>query len=84
MAELSARFEARAAEERAALAEALARNDREALRDRAHKLVGIAGMFGFPAIGDAASALETAAEIGEDVQGPARALDTLLAGISER
>lgn len=82
MAELAARFAGRAGEERAALVQALANGDRSALRDRAHKLAGIAAMFGFPAIGEAALALELAAENGEDLETPTKALDVLLAGIS--
>ncbi len=79
MAELADRFASRATEERATISEALQSGNREALRDRSHKLAGIAAMFGFPAIGEAALALEMAAENGDDVHAPAQLLDALLA-----
>ena len=66
MAQLSARFAARAPEERAALADALENADCTALADRAHKLAGIAGMLGHPGISDAALALEEALISGRD------------------
>ena len=66
IAELSARFAARAADERDAIADALQTGDRAAIIDRAHKLAGIAGMFGHSKVGEAALALEQAALAGED------------------
>ena len=82
MAELARRFASRAEEERAALATAREQGDRDALRDRAHKLAGIAAMFGFPAVGESALALELAAENGEDVEPSALALEALLGEIA--
>lgn len=81
VAELAAVFAARAGEERAWLGKALETADIETLRDRAHKLAGIAGMFGFPEVGEAALQLELAAESGRDVRGEAAVLDALLARI---
>jgi HPt (histidine-containing phosphotransfer) domain-containing protein len=72
--ELSARFAARASGERDAIAKALHTGDRAALIDRAHKLAGIAGMFGHPQIGEAALALEQAALAGADCAAPGEAL----------
>ncbi|MHA6316311.1 Hpt domain-containing protein [Altererythrobacter sp. CAU 1778] len=79
MAELARRFAARAGAERAGLSQALAAGDGKAVRDRAHKLAGIAAMFGYPEIGEAALALEIAAENGEDLSVAARELDDRLA-----
>ena len=81
MAELTARFAARAAEERTTLEHELATGDRAAVQFRAHKLAGLGAMFGHPAIGEAALALEAAAEHGDDMAGPAARLDTLLASL---
>jgi HPt (histidine-containing phosphotransfer) domain-containing protein len=78
IAELSARFSAQAGHERDALLAALAAGDRETLQSRAHKLAGTAGMFGHDDIGEAAFALETAAELGTDCTGPARRLAGML------
>jgi HPt (histidine-containing phosphotransfer) domain-containing protein len=58
MAELASRFAERMPQERAAIANALSAGDRETLIDRAHKLAGIAGMFGRPDISTAALELE--------------------------
>ena len=84
LAELAVRFAGRAAEDRAALADAVARNDRGTIRARAHKLAGVAAMFGFPEIGEAALVLELAAERGDPIDDPARWLDTLLADLQAR
>lgn len=82
MAELSARFIARAEGERTALAAALAQGDMATVIDRTHKLAGIAGLFGHPQITQAALALEDAAEAGECISEPARTLDRLLAALA--
>jgi len=79
MAELATRFAARAAQERAALAAELAAGNRGEVQFRAHKLAGLGAMFGHPAVGEAALALEAAAEHGGDMAGPAARLDALLA-----
>ena len=55
---MASRFAERMPQERAAIANALSAGDRETLIDRAHKLAGIAGMFGRPDIGTAALELE--------------------------
>lgn len=78
MAALSARFEARAPEERAGIAAALKSGDNRTIVDRAHKLAGIAGMLGFGAVGEAALALEETARAGGDVAPPAARLFGLL------
>jgi HPt (histidine-containing phosphotransfer) domain-containing protein len=78
LAELAARFAARAPAERAAIAEALAAGDTQEVIDRAHKLAGIAGMFGHHEVGQAALALEEAAMAGEDCAQPGAALLALL------
>jgi HPt (histidine-containing phosphotransfer) domain-containing protein len=51
------------------------------VQDRAHKLAGIAAMFGHPDVGEAALALELAAEAGDPIGPAAARLDTLLAAI---
>lgn len=79
MAELAARFDARAEDERHALAAALSDEDFVAIADLAHRLAGIAGMFHRHEIGAAALALEEAAEAGQDLAVPAANLDALLA-----
>ena len=78
LAELAARFASRVPEERAALTLARRTGDRIELRDRAHKLAGIAPMFGHDEIGEAALALEAAAEKGDAVDAAAFRLDRLL------
>ncbi|WP_126176923.1 Hpt domain-containing protein [Tsuneonella rigui] len=78
LAELAARFAARAPAERAAIAEALAAGDTQEVIDRAHKLAGIAGMFGHHEVGQAALALEEAAMASEDCAQPGAALLALL------
>ncbi len=81
LAELAARFAARASAERTAIAEALASGDTPAVVDRAHKLAGIAGMFEHHEVGEAALALEEAALAGEDCAQPGAALLALLDGL---
>ena len=76
---LAARFVARAGEERTALATAHDRGDRGELCDRAHRLAGTAPMFGYSAIGEAALALEEAAEdLDNDTAEAWQKLDRLL------
>lgn len=81
LAELSARFRQRASEDCAALAEAVAADDRPAVAERAHKLAGNAGMFGYAGIGAAALELELAAETKGDMRAPAERLLALLAAL---
>ncbi|KLE34610.1 Hpt domain-containing protein [Aurantiacibacter luteus] len=80
MAELSARFAAQAGVTRERLA--AQREDRAAIVAEAHKLAGIAAMFGQPAIGVAALALEERAESGGDYGEEWRQLDALLAELA--
>ena len=81
LAELAAGFAARAPDERAAIANALATGDTAVLVERAHKLAGIAGMFGHANIGKAALVLEEAALAGEDCTQQGAALLALLDGL---
>ncbi len=78
MVELTARFVAGLPEELRALKAELAADDRCAVQARAHNLAGRAGMFGHADLGEAAFALEGAAECGEDVATPAARLERLL------
>ena len=81
LAELGARFDARAGDERTSLADALAAGDRAAIAQQAHRLAGIAGMFGREEVGTAALDLEAAAEAGADMADAAARLDGLLASL---
>lgn len=81
MAELAARFAARAGEERVAFAASLAAGDRTGVAARAHRLAGIAGMYGHPLITEAALALEAAAEEGHAMDAEAQRLLELLAAL---
>jgi HPt (histidine-containing phosphotransfer) domain-containing protein len=81
LAELAARFAARAPLEREALAAALAAGDTATLIDRAHKLAGIAGMVGHPEVGAAALDLEEAVRAGGDGSAEGERLLGLLAAI---
>ena len=81
MAELAARFAARAGEERAAFMVSLATGDCTGVAARAHRLAGIAGMYGHPLITEAALALEAAAELGEPMDEPGQRLIALLAAL---
>ncbi len=81
LAELAARFRQRASEDHASLASAVATNDRLAVADLAHKLAGIAGMFGFAQIGSVALELEQAAETNADMHEPAERLLALLSAL---
>ena len=82
IAELSARFARQAGEYRAALLHADSAGDRTAIRDRAHKLAGIAPMLGHPDIGAAALALEEAVETQSDYRSAFARLDRLLAALT--
>ena len=78
MAALKARFSERAGEEIAAIEAAIDSADAAELQRRAHKLAGIAPMFGHADLGEAALDLETAAETGMDCQAPAARVIALL------
>ena len=60
MALLADRFRERARADRLALIAAEEESDRPGLRDIAHRLAGLAAMFGFDAVGERASELEDA------------------------
>ncbi len=60
MAALRLRFLARAEEELPQLLTAAERRDAEQIRLISHRLAGIAAIFGFPAVGRAASGVEDA------------------------
>ena len=62
MAALRARFAIRATAEADAIRRYLDAGELAALRDICHGLAGTAGTFGYPAISDAASAVEEAVE----------------------
>jgi HPt (histidine-containing phosphotransfer) domain-containing protein len=81
LAELRQRFVARAGEEIAGIDRALADGDREAVIDRAHAIAGIAGMFGFKEVGQAAFDLEDAGTQQKDLAIPAARLCELLAAL---
>lgn len=69
MASLKERFRARAAEDLEVMSAALDAADFEQLRERSHRLAGVAATFGYPEIGEAARALDDA------VKGHASAAD---------
>lgn len=77
---LKEKFAARLIDESDALLALASVQDREGLVDRAHKLAGIAGMLGAPAVGEAAQRLEEAvlSDCGYDAD-----LRALLATIAE-
>ena len=83
LAQLAARFDARAPAERAALEKALLDDDHQTLASQAHKLAGIAGIFGRDEIGIAAFALEEAIEAGGDILSAAALLDALLEKLAD-
>lgn len=63
MEALRTRFIVRAHRDRVSLNAALAARDYATLRNVAHGLAGMAGMFGYDALGAAASTLEESVEI---------------------
>ena len=75
---MAARFAARAGEHEAALQAAIAADDREAIASQAHRLAGIAGMFGQPQVGEAAARLEDIVEAGGDYLDAAERLSAML------
>ncbi len=78
---LRERFRTRVAEDRDAMTAAWARADRRVLRERAHRLAGVAATFGYPEVGDAAKSLENlikAAVLAEDIDAAAQRLFVLL------
>ena len=77
---LRERFVERAAADADAIEAAAAAMDWPAVRDLSHGIVGRAGMFGFPALSDAARILETAV----DAREPAERLGALSAALVSR
>lgn len=76
---LRARFVQRAGEDRDRLNQAFAAGDNESVRRIAHGLAGIAGSFGFDAIGDAAARIEEKLDEEAPLPEIAAALDALSA-----
>jgi HPt (histidine-containing phosphotransfer) domain-containing protein len=64
MEALRGRFRDRLAAERAALAEAVERSDRETFRAICHRIAGAGGMFGFADLSQLASRVEEAIDAG--------------------
>jgi HPt (histidine-containing phosphotransfer) domain-containing protein len=77
---LKAKFAVRLAGEGDAFLALVTARDSKGLIDRAHKLAGLAGMLGAPAVGEAALRLEETARAGGNW---VPELDALLAAISE-
>lgn len=77
---LKAKFAIRLTGESDAFLALVAAHDIEGLIERAHKLAGLAGMLGAPAVGEAALRLEETARSGDDWQAE---LDVLLAAIAD-
>lgn len=75
---MAARFAARVGEHETALQAAIAADDRGAIASQAHRLAGIAGMFGQPQIGEAAAQLEDIVEADGDYLAAAERLTALL------
>jgi HPt (histidine-containing phosphotransfer) domain-containing protein len=61
------------------LVEALRRGDHSAIASLSHQLKGTGGMYGFPAITEAAAALETSVKSGTDLEAVARLVADLAA-----
>ncbi|ALE17389.1 hypothetical protein AMC99_02103 [Altererythrobacter epoxidivorans] len=81
MHELAARFAAQVGNYRAVLEQAMNANDLGEVQALAHKLAGIAPMFGYENVGNAALDLEDAVSAGENHSAAAQQLDFLLASI---
>lgn len=77
---LKTKFAARLMDEGEAFRAMAADPDCEAIAQRAHKLAGIAGMLGAPAVGEAALRVEEAALSGADCE---LELEALLAAIAD-
>ena len=79
--ELAQRFAARTGVIRVELGEMREANDLVGMEDLAHRLAGIAGMFGHDRIGNAALELEQAVHKGGDIESAADELDARLAEV---
>lgn len=55
---LRGRFRVRAEDDLGAMTDALVSGERDVLRERAHRLAGVAATFGYPAVGKAAKKLD--------------------------
>ena len=82
LAELSARFAARAGPEAEALGQAIVADDRDEVISRAHKLAGVAALMGQPKIGAAALNLEETALDGKDYRKLGERLCAMLAELA--
>lgn len=83
MAQLRARFRARAGEEEARLRAALAGADLAEIRRLAHGLHGSAGVFGFPKLGEDAAMVESAIDHGQGAQAIQILCEQLLERLAE-
>jgi HPt (histidine-containing phosphotransfer) domain-containing protein len=85
MESVRGRFRARAADDLGAMTAARASGERHSLRERAHRLAGVAATFGYPAIGDAARLLDDLIDQGaldEDTDAAAERLFELLVNVA--
>lgn len=82
MESLRDRFRTRAAEDLEVMSAALDRADLVLLRERSHRLAGVAGTFGYPDIGEAARALEEAIDRHDSTEGVGAAALRLFALLS--
>jgi len=85
MESLRRRFRARAADDLGAMKAGWASGERDDLRERAHRLAGVAATFGYPAIGEAAKLLDDLINQGanaEDTDAAAERLFDLLGHIA--
>ncbi|RYD68473.1 MAG: Hpt domain-containing protein [Sphingomonadales bacterium] len=78
---LRRRFVERAGEDADAIESAARATDWTVVRDIAHSLSGRAGMFGFPALSDAARMIETAVDRGDPTQAPRAASFALVSDL---
>jgi HPt (histidine-containing phosphotransfer) domain-containing protein len=87
LAALQTRFRVRAGDEAVRLIGALAAGDRAELLRTSHAIAGSAGMFDFPALGEAALAVEAAIDAedsDEQLAAPAGRLIAALEAIAQR
>lgn len=85
MESLRVRFRARAADDLRAMTAAWASRELHSLRELAHRLAGVAAMFGYPAIGNAARLLDDMIDQGaldEDTDAAAERLFELLDNVA--
>ncbi|MEO7654939.1 MAG: Hpt domain-containing protein [Sphingomicrobium sp.] len=79
---LGERFRTRAADDLGQMRSALARADHQLLRERAHRLSGVAATFGYPEVGEAAKSLDNSINrnaLAEEIGANAQRLFELLA-----